>query len=154
MKDGFNLSFDIEGDKQISRRLLIASKGFKDFRKPFDKTGKYLRDFIKEDVFETRGSVIGETWKPLSKKYAIWKSQHYPGKGILEATGNMKSGFKYKANRQSVVVGNIVDYFKFHQSNKPRTKMPRRIVMKLDEKRKQEIVKFFHKDIRIKLRKK
>ena len=154
MKDGFNLSFSIEGEKQISRRLKIAVKGMKDFKKPLDKTGKYLRDFIKGDVFETRGRVIGETWKPLNKKYAIWKSQHYPGKGILEATGNMKSGFKYEANRQSVVVGNIVDYFKFHQSNKPRTKMPRRIVMKLDEPRKQKIVKFFHEDLRKKLKSK
>ena len=154
MKDGFNLSFSIEGDKALSRRLRIFSKVTKDFRKPFDKTGKYLRDFIKGDVFETRGRVIGETWKPLNKKYASWKSQHYPGKGILEATGKMKSGFKYRAGKQEVVVGSIVDYFKFHQSNKPRKKMPRRIMMKLDETRKQKIVKYFHEDIRSKLRKK
>lgn len=154
MKKGFHLSFDIEGSKQISRRLRIAGKGFEDFKKPFEKTGKYLRDFIKSDVFETRGRVIGESWKPLSKKYAIWKSQHYPGKGILEATGKMKEGFKYKAGKQEVVVGSVVDYFKYHQSNKPRTKMPRRVMLKLNENNKQRIVKFFHEDIRSKLRKK
>ena len=113
-----------------------------------------IRDFIKEDVFETQGRIIGETWKPLNKKYAIWKSKHYPGKGILEATGKMKSGFKYEAGKQSVVVGNVVDYFKFHQSNKPRTKMPRRISMKLNESNKQRIVKFFHEDLRKKLKSK
>lgn len=154
MKDGFNLSFDIEGDKQISRRLRIVAKGMKDFKKPFNKTGKYLKDFIKGNVFETRGRIIGESWKPLNKKYAIWKSKHYPGKGILEATGNMRKGFVYKAGKQEVVVGNIVDYFRYHQSNKPRSKMPRRIAMKLNEDNKQRIVKFFHEDIRTKLRKK
>ena len=148
------ISFNIEGEKALSRRLRIVTKGMKDFKKPFDKTGKYLRDFIKDDVFETRGRVVGETWKPLNKKYAIWKSQHYPGKGILEATGNMKSGFKYKSSKQDVVVGNIVDYFRYHQSNKPRSKMPRRVMLKLNETNKQRIVKFFHSDIRDKLRKK
>ena len=154
MKNGFHLNFDIEGDKAISRRLRIAGAGFKDFRKPFNKTGKYLRDFIKGDVFETRGRTIGETWKPLNKKYASWKSQHYPGKGILEATGKMKSGFKYKAGRQEVVIGNIVDYFRYHQSNKSRSKLPRRVMLKLNEDNKQRIVKLFHEDIRTKLRKK
>lgn len=154
MKDGFHLNFSIEGEKSLSRRLRIAAKGMKDFKKPFVQTGRYLKEFIKDDVFETRGRVISETWKPLNKKYAIWKSRHYPGKGILEATGKMKSGFKYKAGKQEVVVGNITNYFRYHQSNKPRTKMPRRVMLKLNESNKQRIVKFFHEDIRTKLHKK
>jgi phage gpG-like protein len=30
-------------------------------------------------------------WAALSSDYASWKSQHYPGKPILEATGKMKA---------------------------------------------------------------
>lgn len=146
------LSFEIEGQKELSRHLRKVSDNVKDFESTFRKVGSYLRDFIKQDVFESRGRVYGKPWKPLDKKYAFWKSQHYPGRGILEASGTLRKSFKYKSGKKSVVVSNTSPYFMYHQSNKPRKKIPRRVMMKLDEPRRQKIVKMFHRDLIYKLK--
>ena len=40
--------------------------------------------------FDTEGGFAGHAWTPLSPQYAAWKARHYPGKGILQATGQLK----------------------------------------------------------------
>lgn len=40
--------------------------------------------------FEGQGAYFGETWEPLSTQYAAWKMEHYPGKGILSAEGDLR----------------------------------------------------------------
>lgn len=34
----------------------------------------------------------GYPWAPLSPAYAAWKAEHYPGKGILVAEGDLRRG--------------------------------------------------------------
>lgn len=41
-------------------------------------------------MFETDGEFGGERWAALSPEYEAWKSVHFPGKGILQRTGEMK----------------------------------------------------------------
>jgi hypothetical protein len=40
--------------------------------------------------FESEGGFAGQPWASLSPSYAAWKSAHYPGKPILQATGAMR----------------------------------------------------------------
>jgi hypothetical protein len=40
--------------------------------------------------FDSEGDFFGEQWAPLSEPYATWKMQHYPGKGILSAEGDLR----------------------------------------------------------------
>jgi len=40
--------------------------------------------------FDTEGEFGGERWTSLSPGYEAWKSTHFPGKGILQRTGEMK----------------------------------------------------------------
>jgi hypothetical protein len=40
--------------------------------------------------FASEGTFSGERWSPLSTPYATWKSIHYPGKPILQATGALR----------------------------------------------------------------
>jgi hypothetical protein len=42
------------------------------------------------EQFETEGDFFGDPWAPLSPRYAAWKEQHYPGKGILIAEGDLR----------------------------------------------------------------
>ena len=141
------LSFQIEGNIELSRNLTQLDANMKDWTPEFRETGEYLKGFFSEQVFDTEGSVFGEPWAPLSPAYAARKAKKYPGKGILVASGKMKDSFDMDASGTYVRVYNTTDYFKYHQSNQPRYRIPRRIIMKLDEKRKQDIIQIFRKGL-------
>jgi phage gpG-like protein len=130
------LNFKLEGEEEMVRRFRNISADLKDFRPEFQKSANFLKDFFGGEVFETRGAVIGEKWKPTKN---LWP--------ILERSGRMRRSFKTKADSKSAQVWNAVDYFAYHQSNKPRRKLPRRVMMKLDEARKQKITKIFQGSI-------
>jgi len=103
-----------------------------------------LKNLFSNDVFETEGAAIGEHWQPLSPTYGSQKAKRYPGKGILEKTGTMRNGFLTLVRPDMAQVWNQVEYFKYHQSNAPRTRLPRRVMMALDERGKIAVVKIFH----------
>lgn len=42
------------------------------------------------EQFDTEGDWGGGHWAPLSPDYAAWKTAHYPGRGILYATGDLR----------------------------------------------------------------
>lgn len=127
------LSFSIEGEQQISRKLQgLANKNLK---KPFERVGRQLVKFYGTSVFSSEGGVIGERWASGPK---------YNG---LVRSGTMKKNFKHRATAQSLEVFNETEYFKYHQSNKPRkSALPRRVMIKLDEPRRQLIVKEVQKE--------
>jgi len=57
----------------------------------------------------------------------------------------MKRSFRAKATSMQGEIWNATTYFKYHQSNKPRSSnLPRRVMMKLGEQQKQLVVKVFH----------
>lgn len=141
------LDIEIEGEKKMARRLRNVGDEATDFRGPLRETGKYLTQFFSTKVFDTEGAVYGKPWQRLSSQYANRKQKLYPGKGILEATGRMRESFEYDQRPNEVRVHNTTSYFKYHQSNQPRRKLPRRVMMDLDEKRKQGIVKIFHDNL-------
>jgi len=127
-----NLSFSIEGEKQLSR--VIKGLQTKDLRQPFDEAGKELVVFYKTKVFDSQGGVIGEKWKG---------GPQYHG---LVRTGTMRRRFQHRATRSRLEISNPTEYFKYHQSNRARkTNLPRRVMLKLDEPRKRLIVKTVQK---------
>jgi phage gpG-like protein len=115
----------------------------KDWTPEFKKSGDYLQGFFSDQVFASEGAVFGEPWAPLSPAYAAQKARKYGSRGILVATGAMQKSFQTQFGSNYVRVFNTSPYFKYHQSNQPRSRLPRRIVMKLDENRKQQVVKIF-----------
>jgi len=132
------IRFSIEGDEQLIRKFRGVEIKGKDWKGTFKKIGNDLTKVFSGPVFETRGREIGEPWKPRKI------SQPWP---LLQRTGRMRKGFKFNAKRTSLEVYNITKYFKYHQSKDPRRRLPRRIMMKLDEKRKTNIMKRFHQDL-------
>jgi phage gpG-like protein len=144
MADGFYLSWTIEGEMQLSRRLVLIAGKVKDWTPAFAETAYTLKNIFSNEVFATEGGAIEEHWSPLSKGYAFQKAKKFPGKGILEATGKMRNGFMTLWRPDMAAVWNDVEYFKYHQSNQPRTKMPRRVMMKLAQEQRTQVVKIFH----------
>lgn len=130
------LQFEIEGEVQLSRRLLIAAEGVKTFDEPLENISKeVLRSF--DENFDSRGSLFGG-WAPRASTYkADWP--------LLEKSGDLRSGFDAAFTSQSVTFGNAIPYFKYHQSKQARSKLPRRVMMKLDQQRKNYIIKEFQK---------
>ena len=140
----FQLNWTIEGEKQLSRNLRGVSETMGDWRPAFKKVAKELKDIFENDVFATRGRAIDESWKPLSPKYlAAKRAQGYPSDPLIK-TGKMQKSFKSLVKVDNATIWNAIAYAKYHQSNKPRTKLPRRAMMKLGNAQKALVVKIFH----------
>lgn len=137
------LSWSIEGEKQLSTRLRGIEDTILHARPAFAQAATYLKDVFSGDVFDSKGSAIGEPWAPLTQKHLNWKLKHgYPA-DILIMTSDMKKSFYTEVGDQFAVIGNNVSYFKYHQSNKARTIVPRRVMMKLADRQRNAIIKIF-----------
>jgi hypothetical protein len=103
-----------------------------DFTPELREIGEWYMGFLINDVFETEGGVIGEPWAPLNPEYAKEKAEHYPGRGILEASGKMRTSWRLYTTAQYALIENYAQsdggeyYAKFHQEGT--RKMPRRVV--------------------------
>lgn len=138
------ISFGIEGTRELSRNLMGIAQTARDWTPAFAKSGEDLIEFFSYDVFESEGQAVDAPWQELSPQYAKAKTRKYPDAGILQATGTMRQSFMQRFDATSLVIWNAVEYFKYHQSKQPRTRLPRRVMMRLTEDLKQMVVKNFH----------
>lgn len=145
-----NLQWSIEGDKQISRILLNVSNAAKDFKKPLGQSATMLRKLFEGDVFKTEGGAIQRQWERLSPATVARKARSgspFPTK-ILVDTGKMQKSFYTTVTSDYAIIGNNQDYFKYHQSNKPRKRLPRRQMMRINNDSKASIVRYFQEHLR------
>lgn len=127
-----DISVTLEGEAQVHRRLLIVAGGITNFEAPLRNIGSELQKTF-QDNFAQEGALFGG-W-PARKQDYPWP--------ILNKTGRLRQGFRQNLGKTELLIYNVVPYFKYHQSNKPRTKMPRRVMMKIDNDRRNFIVKQF-----------
>lgn len=139
----FQLEWQIEGEKQLSRRLRGITADIKNLEKPFKDSATMLRRTFEGEVFESRGGAIDERWAPLSPVTIARKSMRGQPLDPLIATGKMRKSFYTVVSSDQAVIGNSADYFKYHQSNRPRRKLPRRVMMKLGNRQRADVVRVF-----------
>jgi len=132
------INFTIEGEKEMSRRLLNLGDNISDFSPEFKESTDFLKSFFRSEVFDSQGQAIGEPWPKRKKEYP-WP--------MLDRSGRMKRSFEGRGEKMYGEVWNATDYFKFHQSKMPRQKLPRRVMMKLTEELKNKIVSIFHRGL-------
>lgn len=137
--------FEIEGEKHIERSLMISAKSLETYFKPLKRSADLLLKDI-DQAFESEGAIFGG-WPPLSPQYEALKSRQFPGKGILEREGKMRQSFRNYVGTHELIIDNPVEYFKYHQSNKPRSKIPRRVMLFIRNVTKENIIKFFQEYI-------
>ena len=144
MAKSFQLQWSIEGDKELSRVLQGVSSKIKNLKRPFTDAADHLVKTFSTEVFDTQGAIIDMKWKRLSPRTVAMKARRgYPADPLI-ATGRMKSSFKSVVSSDHAIISNDTDYFKYHQSNTTRTgNLPRRPMMKLAERQKQQVVKIF-----------
>lgn len=99
------LSVKLIGTKALSVELNNTSRNIKNFRKPLKEATNYMQREIQVN-FPAKGRKLKSPWKPRKRKYS------HP---ILNKTGKMKGNFKENINRDSSIISNPTDYFKFHQ---------------------------------------
>lgn len=87
-----------------------------------------VREILSES-FESEGqSGRGGRWPNLEPPYEAWKARHYPGRKILERTGELKAsliggpGGRVTYGRTSMEVASDVPYGSFHQEGKGQKK--------------------------------
>ena len=143
------IQFTIEGDKQIDVLMDRMVKGVSNFREPLQESATYMQKQI-QNQFSTEGGQFkgtpgGSKWDRLSEPYGTNKSKSYPGKGILSKTGKMQRSFRSVVSRSVATIFNTSSYFKYHQSNKARSKLPRRVMLAIGTGQQTQIFKFFNK---------
>ena len=147
----FQIQWTIEGETQLSRKLIGLESALKDYSYPFRESADFLKGVFSRDVFETQGAAIGERWKRLSPYTVSQKAKRgFPDTPLI-GTGAMQNSFQSIVSSDQAVIYNTASYFKFHQSKLPRSKVPRRIMMKIANGQKEQIIRFFQEHIRASL---
>lgn len=141
------LTFSIDGDLQLSRVLESFAMNIQDWTPAFEQSAAGLIEIFSTEVFDTQGQIIDESWSPLSRAYALQKSKKYGDQPILVATENMKNSFGATIDPTSLTIFNSASYFKYHQSSLPREKIPRRVMMKLTDDMRANVVRAFQQQI-------
>lgn len=127
------LKISLKNLDKVLNQLDATGEVLNDLFPEMEKVGNYLVDFFSNAVFETEGGIIDESWAELSDKYEKWKNDHYPGRGVLERTGELRQGFEALPTSTYCVIQNDKDYGIFHEYGTDR--MPARVFLKLDQER-------------------
>jgi hypothetical protein len=135
--------YEIEGERQLSRELGIASDHITDWSAPLTKIGSELLKTFDLN-FSQRGALFGG-WKP--RKPQVVRGSRVDTWPLLEKTGHLRRSFNREQGRDWVAIQNTASYFKYHQSNKPRKVLPRRVMMMIDDARKMFIQRTFQEHI-------
>lgn len=102
------ISFDVEGEQQISRAFEALAVETSDMSEPLEEMADLILDYIRLQ-FESEGaSGLGEKWVPLDPDYEARKAVHYPGRPILVRTGGMKGAMLNKAQAVRVTPSRMV----------------------------------------------
>lgn len=126
------LSFQIEGEQQVSRILGIAAVKVSNYREPLGKSAEEIKRVARLNI-KAGGGLFGG-WPPRKKPYP-WP--------IMYKTGKLYGAFTSTTTAFATDVGNQASYFKYHQSLGARSHLPRRVLLKLNEGLKTFIIKEF-----------
>lgn len=144
-----SVRLEIKGDKKAIAQLNKMLESFKDWKPELQAVGDYLVSFYRDPVFETEGGVFGARWQPLTSAYANRKAIKYPGRGILEASGTMRRSYITRVYANLLELVNPTEYAILHQEGRGR--LPERLLIRVDEPRKKEIVEIFKKGALVKI---
>ncbi len=114
------MQLSLSGVEEFEGSLNRMREVIGDFTPELGEIGEWYMGFIQNDVFETEGGAIGESWAELNTAYAQNKAKSYPGRGVLEASGKMRSSWKLYTTSHYALIENGTDYAKHHQEGTSR----------------------------------
>lgn len=118
---GMRFTFTVEGETQIDRTLTRFHENASDASPLWDALANRFAT-VERRQFASEGAYGSGGWRALSPSYAAWKARHYPGKPILERSGDLKDSLTRRPfgieaiTPKSLTVGSGIDYGRFHQA--------------------------------------
>lgn len=114
-------------DDRVRRKLGQISSGVRDFSKPLNQASDKLLIFFGEDVFETQGRAISQSWRALAESTLRARSRRtgYYAQPPIETnkklvwTGRLKQGFQKQVEKFRSTISNNVKYFRYNQDTRP-----------------------------------
>jgi phage gpG-like protein len=133
--------------KKLSKIFKKTIEGLNNFSEPLKGISQYMEKEIDINFKQGGSRLNNRPWKSLKPSTLKQKNRKYPSRPILVRTGRMRRNFQHSLTKDRLEISNKSDYFKYHQSNKPRKKLPRRVMLNILTRQKTEIIKFFSKYI-------
>jgi len=119
----FRFRFEVAGEVAMDRGIARFADGIADYRPIWSVIeADFYAQMLRQ--FQTEGMAGGDKWVPLSAEYAGWKETHYPGKPILQRTGdlidsltnpNSPNGVRIE-ERKTLTLGSTLPYALYHQT--------------------------------------
>lgn len=140
------LTVGVTGLADLQERLANAQDQMKSLPDVLLDVGNLVKNAAEEN-FPSEGTVLEDPWEPLAASTV--KSRERLGYGgespILVRSGVMKGGFQITQTQNMVTIFNETPYFKYHQSDQPRTHLPQRLMLGLPVWLVNDIVAEFQK---------
>ena len=129
------ITVKISGTQEVIDKLRRLDDGLMNFSESMAQIGDELKSYFSGQVFASQGGVLGVRWPTLAAGTILYKRKHYPAYATtpLIRTGGMQESFTADSTGRSVTISNTAPYFKYHQSNAPRTKIPYRPMMGIND---------------------
>ncbi|ALY09861.1 minor tail protein [Arthrobacter phage Chocolat] len=141
------MRFEGEGFRAFNLMLQRFQINFNDSEQVFEAIADHQMT-VWQKQFDQEGAYTGPgTWSALSPNYGAWKQRHYPGKKILELTGDLRESLTERPfgvdeiNDHVMVIGTAVPYSAFHQ-NGTETMPARRILETPPERDRLQYAKY------------
>lgn len=134
------VNITISGNAEVQKRLKAFEGDLNDWHSTFNNVADYLMDVYQRQTFMTEGGVLGIRWSDLNPQYELWKAKHYAGRGILEASGTLKKGFKKRVGSQDLEIWNPVTYGVYHQQGRG---VPERQFIGMTDDMRRRVVQYF-----------
>jgi phage gpG-like protein len=119
----FRFRMEVAGAAQLDRGIARFADGVADYRPIW---GVITDDFYAQvrAQFSSEGAEGGDRWQQLSEEYAGWKEKHFPGKPILQRTGDLMESLTnpnsanavHIEERKTLTLGSRVPYAIYHQT--------------------------------------
>lgn len=140
MARGLRLRLEFLGEVQLDRTLARFGEHVGNARALWNVLADRF-GALERRQFASEGRYSGG-WQALSPDYAEWKERHYPGKPILERTGDLLRSLTVRPfgveviEDRFMVLGSGIDYAEFHQAGGAR--LPRRRPVELPESERRD----------------
>jgi hypothetical protein len=132
------------GTQRVGRALSVITERAGNLEPVFKVIADAIRNTIADEVLsEGRG-----LWQPLSPEYARQKELKWGPQPILVASGQLLNSLTIQGapghiefiGPDRVRVGSQIDYLRYHQSQTPRTVLPRRAPINISSEQRQRWV--------------
>lgn len=147
-------------------QIIATVDGAEAINRAFNRTDGYISDMrnfapavsdefyrAEKEQFDSEGSAgASGKWTPLSKAYAEYKAQKFPGQSILKATGALEESLTdlegldavFRISKDEIVLGTKVPYALAHQRG---GRLPKRPVICLSETQKRRMQKAIQREL-------